>query len=417
MASVTQRDRDILRDLARQYMDVCCADRNKAAVRLWRDHNSLIKTRPPVVCMVAFASHIEHEIDAALPELETSPEVQWIERWFRRTLWGATIPDDTVYLPWFPTQADMQKPDGGMAGIRIDHVFDEVSKSYRRKPEHVIETLADLKWLKTNPHVVLDDNPPHARLARDLFGDILPVHVNRSTSYPIWSGTDLSETVGSLVGIEQLLYMLYDSPDVMHALMAFLRDAVLENIEQGEAAGDWSTTEHQNYSLPPHCHELPDPEANAYGAKLSDLWFFTHAQEFETVGPEQHEEFLLNYQMPIMEKFGLVNYGCCETLDRKIDMLRKIKNLRRICIGPMASVKRSAEAVGQDYILSWRPNPAIMVSNGFDPERVRATIRQAIADSQGSHMEIMLKELMTVEGDLSRLFKWTEIAMQESRNA
>ena len=50
-----------------------------------------------------------------------------------------------------------------------------------------------------------------------------------------------------------------------------------------------------------------------YGAKLKDLWFFSHAQEFECVSAAQHEEFLLRYQMPIIEKFGLVNYGCCET--------------------------------------------------------------------------------------------------------
>jgi hypothetical protein len=41
-------------------------------------------------------------------------------------------------------------------------------------------------------------------------------------------------------------------------------------------------------------------------------------------------------------------------------------------------------------------------------------IRQALVDSKGCHIEVMLKELMTVEGDLSRLFKWTEIARQES---
>ena len=81
MASVTQKDRDILRDLARQYMDVCGADRNKAAVRLWRDHNSLIKTRPPVFCMVAFASHIEHEIDAVPhPSLAQLLRAIWPQR-------------------------------------------------------------------------------------------------------------------------------------------------------------------------------------------------------------------------------------------------------------------------------------------------------------------------------------------------
>ncbi len=120
--------------------------------------------------------------------------------------------------------------------------------------------------------------------------------------------------------------------------------------------------------------------------------------------------------MPIMEKFGLVNYGCCETLDHKIDILRKIPNLRRICVGPTANLKNCADQIGKDYVVSWRPNPATMVSSGFDPDNVRKIIRQALKDSRGCSIEVMLKELMTVEGDLTRLFKWTEIANQEVRN-
>ena len=122
----------------------------------------------------------------------------------------------------------------------------------------------------------------------------------------------------------------------------------------------------------------------------------------------------MNYQLPIMELFGLVNYGCCETLDNKIDMLRKIPNLRRILVGPRADLKRSAEQIGRDYCISWRPNPAAMVSQGFDADNVRKLIRQALQDGKGCNVEIVLKELLTVEGDLSRLFKWAEIVREEA---
>ena len=117
--------------------------------------------------------------------------------------------------------------------------------------------------------------------------------------------------------------------------------------------------------------------------------------------------------MLIMERFGLVNYGCCETLDSKIDMLRNVPNLRRILMGPLADLKRGCEQIGRDYIVSWRPNPAI-VSSGFDEQHIRKMIRRGMNDSQDCHVEVMLKELMTVEGDLSRLFRWTEVARQEA---
>jgi hypothetical protein len=247
---------------------------------------------------------------------------------------------------------------------------------------------------------------------RDLFGDILAVHVNRSTIYPIWGGTDLSEAAGAFLGLEELMVLLYEQPELVHRLMSFMRDAVAANLEKGEADGDWSLAENQNYGMPPHTSELPEPTPNSHGAKLKDLWFFTHAQEFEAVSPQQHEEFLLNYQMPILEKFGLVNYGCCETLDGKIRLLRKIPNLRRICIGPLASVRKAAERIGRDYILSWRPNPS-MVSCGFAPDNVRGILRKGLEESEGCNIEVMLKELMTVQNDLSRIFNWAKIANQE----
>ena len=414
MWRVSTKDKFILRDLAKQYRDVCDSDRNREARLLWRDHNCLIKTRPPVYCMVFFATHMEEEIKAGIPPLVTDITLHEIEYWLRTRLWASTIPDDTVYDPWYPVEAVRQTASSGNWGMERKKTYNEVSRSWRNFS--VLKTMEDLEKLEVTPHLVLDGNPSEAQLARSIFGDILPVHVNRSTVYPIWGGTDLSEEAGALIGLEEMLYMTYDNPELLHKLMVFMRDGVLKNLEQGEAAGDWSTAENQNYSLPPHTPELPEPEAGSYGARLKDLWFFTHAQEFETVSPDMHEEFLLNYQMPIMKKFGLVNYGCCETLDKKIDILRKIPNLRRICVGPTANLKTCSDQIGKDYIVSWRPNPALMVSNGFDPDNVRKVIRQALKDSQGCSIEVMLKELMTVQGELSRLFKWTEIANQEVRN-
>jgi hypothetical protein len=196
-----------------------------------------------------------------------------------------------------------------------------------------------------------------------------------------------------------------------------MRDAVIANLKEGEAAGDWSTVESNNYAVPAYCHELPDPRANSHGAALRDLHCFMHAQEFETVSPEQHEEFLLRYQMPIMKLFGLVNYGCCESLHNKVALLRTIPNLRKILAGPIANVRKIVEEVGADYIVTWRPNPAVMVSGGFDPRRVRRLIRETLAMARGCHIEINLKELLTVQNDMGRLVKWARIATEEAENA
>jgi len=409
---VREKDRQILRDLAAQYMEVC--KRQQESKALWRDFNSLKKVRPPVYCMVFFATHMEDELAAIVSPYETEKHLHAVEYWFRTRLWAAGIPDDSMYDPWYTVEAPCRRPATGIWGIEREIVKDPNGKGWRCMP--VFEEMDDLKKLVATPHEVVEKDCEATRMLRDIFGDILPVHEKRSTMYPIWGGTDLSEAAGALFGLQELLFALYEEPGMVHGLMAFMRDAVIANLKQGEQAGDWSLADQQNYSSPAFVDDLPDPAPNSYGARLKDLWFFTHAQEFEGVGPDQHEEFLLNYQLPIMELFGLVNYGCCETLDNKIDLLRKIPNLRRILSGPRADLKRTAEQVGRDYCISWRPNPASMVSQGFDPDNVRKQIRQALQDSKGCNVEIVLKELLTVEGDLSRLFKWAEIARQEAEN-
>jgi len=60
-----------------------------------------------------------------------------------------------------------------------------------------------------------------------------------------------------------------------------------------------------------------------------------------------------------------------------------------------------------------------MIATGFDEAAIRKAIRQGFsaAAAAGCNIEIMLKEMMTVQNDLSRLFRWTDIAMQESENA
>lgn len=405
--------REAIRHLARRYMDVCHSDRNAEARRLWRDHNSLRKTRPLVICSWYFASGIRSEIAPALPEpIAGDGPLHALERWLQYQLWGATIPDDRVYNPWYTMRAKMQQPAVGVWGYEKRRIHDEASRGWRNLP--VVTRIEELEKLTATPHVVLDDDTPAIRAVRDLVGDILPVHVNKTTVYPIWGGVDLSEAAGALFGLEELMVLLYEDPELVHRLMAFMRDAVLANLEQGEAAGDWSTADGCNYGMPPDADELPPAEPNSHGATLKDVWFFTHAQEFEAVSPGQHDEFLLQYQMPIMKKFGLVNYGCCETLDNKVDMLRQIPNLRRVLMGPLADLKAGCEQIGRDYIVSWRPNPA-MVSAGFDPDAVRKTIRRGFDDAADCHIEIMLKEMMTIQGDLSRLFQWTQIAREEAQ--
>jgi len=204
---------------------------------------------------------------------------------------------------------------------------------------------------------------------------------------------------------------MVDHPEWLHQLVAFMSAGVLRTHDQAEARGDWGLCAHQNQAMP-YAEELPAPAANTNGVRRDQLWTYMAAQEFTGVSPAMHEEFLLRYQLPILRPFGLVAYGCCEDLTRKIDMLRQIPNLRRIAVSPFANVASCAEQIGRDYVVSYRPSPADMVSYGYDEARIRAILTRDLTACRDCHVDITLKDVETVEGDPHRVRRWVQLTRQ-----
>ena len=108
----------------------------------------------------------------------------------------------------------------------------------------------------------------------------------------------------------------------------------------------------------------------------------------------------------------MTGYGCCEDLTRKIDMLRAIPNLRRIAVTPFADAARCVEQIGQDYVISYRPSPADMVSYRFDPDRIRSILRRDLAACREGHVDITLKDIETVEADPARVRNWVNVTRE-----
>ena len=129
-----------------------------------------------------------------------------------------------------------------------------------------------------------------------------------------------------------------------------------------------------------------------------------------------HEEFSLVYERPLLARFGLTYYGCCEPLHHKVKLMRTIPNLRKISISPKAKVRQAAEAIGRDYVLSIKPNPAELATDVFDEEAVRASLRETLAATAGLAVEIILKDVSTIRGDARRLDQWAAIAKDAVAN-
>lgn len=410
MPQIRDSDRCILRALAERYVQICKSDRNQGLQEDWRHLNNLESCRPLIYVNDGL---LGDEILAALPERRMQDDLlARIERRLNIEIhWRASLGDDRIFQPWITIPAKRYSHPEGVWGIAENKVRDASSRGWRNLP--VLTSMGDIQELKATEHRVLDPTPPLAEMCMDIFGDILPVHVSRNTVYGVWGGTDLSQAAGELFGLEELLMALYTEPEMVHAFMAFARDAVLDNLKQGEASGDWSTVDSFYYLTPALCNALPDPIPGQYGASLKDLAWFFHAQEFDGVSPAMFEEFLFNYQLPLIALFGRVTYGCCESLDTKLDILKRIPNLSKIVSGPRSDPASYPASFGKQCVISWRPVTTLIASEHFNESAQRKQIREGLEKLKGCNIEVHLHEPMTVRNELERVRSWVQITREE----
>lgn len=403
MSTKSNHDVQVLRELARRYADVAHKPVQDERRDLWRKHNSLVRTRPPIYVRWLAAWH-----EAAENRLEChGPFFHPYERFFRQMLFQDTIGDDYIVEGWVTVRASVVTPPDGLWGVAIRHSpRTDPRGSWKFQPTIVEPGDADKMVF---PHHVIDEEATERNVTRlhDAVGDLLPIAVDRSPAYTGWAA-DISTHLTQLRGLEELMWDMVERPDWLHRVLKFMSDGILAAQEQAEAAGDWRLANHANQAMP-YSLELPDPQANSAPVSRDKLWVFTAAQEYTLISPAMHEEFLLRYQLPIIERFGLAAYGCCEDLTNKVAMLRQIPNLRRIAVTPVADVARCAAQIGEDYVFSWRPNPSQMICCGFDPELVRKVIKQGMEAAKGCHVDITLKDVQTVQGKPGNLRKWLQL--------
>jgi hypothetical protein len=409
MAANTRKDIAVLRDLARQYLEIASDPIQEARRRLWRDHNSLRPTAVmPVLVSFGMWNHWCRELFSDQAMVCQDPFYRGYERDLRLSLFQHSVGDDSVMEPWLTVTATQLRGPDSIWGVPMNHSENAESGAWTITPP--IVEWADMAKLSPPPHVI-DEEATAANVARlgEAVGDILPINVNRGPVCVSFS-SDLSFHAGQLRGIEQLMIDMCESPKELHALMAFMRDGVLANQQAAEDAGDLGAANQAGQS--PYAHETVPPAPNSYGHRRRKLWAFMASQEFEGVSPAMHDEFLIQYQLPILKQWALVQYGCCENLTHKIDILRQIPNLRVIAVTPRADVRRCAEQIGRDYVLSWRPNPADMVCCQFDEQLIRRTIRSGLQACRGCHVHVRLKDIETVQDDPHRLARWVQIVRE-----
>jgi hypothetical protein len=213
---------------------------------------------------------------------------------------------------------------------------------------------------------------------------------------------------------EAVLMDLADRPDFMHRLFSRLTDAVLMLLDQAEERGLLAQRLSRIHCTGAYSDELPAPGFDPNKPRTKDLWTMGMAQIFSSVSPAMHKEFDLDYAVRFYKRFGLVYYGCCEPLHTKLDIVRKIPNLRKISMSPWVDVEKGAAGIGRDFVFSRKPSPAFLAEDSAQPDVITDDLRMTrdACARHGCPLEFILKDISTVRYQPQRLWQWEKIAMR-----
>ncbi|MCL2771708.1 MAG: hypothetical protein FWD71_00020 [Oscillospiraceae bacterium] len=411
MASLSSEKKRV-RELAKAYAEYAASPLMESRRKAWSEHNALNFTRPLIyIRAIPFDEFFD---TGAL--VCTERFLRGLEYWFLKAQYHAKICDDFIEEPYMTARASVKTSAGGVWGLPAEltaRPVDGGAAAYA--PSLTAE--ADIEKLQVIPHEI---DEPATQTAYEQMADVLDgimdVYIDRQGALCSMWENDISTSLAKIRGLEQIMWDACDRPDWLHKLLSHMRDKILKNMDETEAAGDFSYVCHQNQAMP-YMRGLNRPGGGR--AAQSQLWGYMAAQEFTTFGPGMFDEFMFSYQKPILERYAVTSYGCCEDLTHKIGVLKKLRNLRRIGVSPFADLRSCAEQIGGEYVLSWRPNPSDMVSRGVDENYVRRYIRGGIdlMKQNGCVYDITLKDVETVSGDASAIINWTRIVRDEINRA
>ena len=229
----------------------------------------------------------------------------------------------------------------------------------------------------------------------------------------------MTTNVINLLGAEKIMTDMYDYPDELHRLMAFLRDENLAKLDYLEKDGYLTLNNEDTYVGSGGfgwTTELPQKDFDGKNVRTMDIWGFGESQETVGVSPDMFKEFVYQYQLPLLEKFGLNCYGCCEPLDKRWHVIKKTPRLRRVSVSNWADEEIMGEQLRGDYIYSRKAPSASIATPVIDKDGIREGIQNTIKISKRNScvLEIIMKDNHTIGGNPQNVVDWCRIAREEA---
>lgn len=404
----------LLRSLAWKYLEIGKSDRNIQNVKLHTAVNDLKQIRP--VVLIDELPWAELNINNELTLQISDPFLRNIEWFFRSAIYkNKYVPADMIVLPFVPVQKTVRSTEIGIRSEDEVLATNKENSIVSHKYNDVLKSEEDLEKLKL-PVLTYDkvETFRQYNLLGEILGDILPIKLTGVDAFCIYPWDDIAR----YRGVTNLLIDLADRPEFMHKIVQKLTDINLSVLQQYEALELLDGTCYGLHCTPGLTNDLPGKDFDGEKLTRKNIWGRGAAQIFASVSKGMHDEFDIEYMKQTIGKCGLAYYGCCEPLDKKIDIVEKIPNLRKISITPWADVNIAAEAIGKRFVLSSKPNPASVAVGILDKEVLKKEI-STILDAckrNDCHVDIVLKDISTCNKRPENIFEWEQTVMEMVKN-
>ncbi|MBN2302313.1 MAG: hypothetical protein JXN60_07360 [Lentisphaerae bacterium] len=429
--NITANEKEILRNLAQRVKEIAAMPQEETKRKAWIAHNRL-ENLYPLVCCVPEGAWLECIPNDSLKC--SDPTARDFETRLRMIVYmHEKIRDDHPIDAVFNIGWGEISATESIKGLEYHEAVHSNSDLVLKREWYFVhpyldwqvprgvETVGYVPPMKTRldpdnfvmPEFSMDHKTTDAQLelAEEAFGDILEVR-RRGNKWFLSGGPG---GAAGLRGLENLMMDMYDDPKWVHALIQFLCRAQNARLDFLEREGyitlnngcEWIGTGGVGYS-----DELPAPDFNADKVRCQDVWGGIQIQDVTGISPDMFEEFFFPYIKPIMERYGLGNYGCCEPVHEWLPALMTVRHLRRISISPWADVRKCAEQMRGNYVFSYKPNPTVISTSHVDEAAISSGLEDAFRSTKeyGCPVHVLMKDLQTVQGKPERITRWVELA-------
>lgn len=408
---LSKQDKETLRELGGEIARIAALPVHKEKAQLWRKLNDLDSVRPMV--WINEIPWNEMNVNDELTLRCEHPWARQLEDNLRKTVYQwKHMPGDMVVNDYIECPLAIHSTDFGIKEDVDIAMTDGTSEIYSRHFKIQINEPEDIDKIKlpTITHIQQATDISYQAM-RDIFEGIIPVKKVGQTH--IWFTP--WDFLIRWWGVEEAMIDLIMRPELVHAAYERMVDAWMAELDQFVGQNllslDCNNTRIGSGGYG-YVSSLPGENYNPDFIQPHNMWGCSNAQIFSSVSPEMHWEFALEHDLRWLKRWGLTYYGCCEPVDRKVDLLRRIPNLRKITVSPWCNSARVINDIGTDYVMSRKPSPAIFAGE-WSPERAEAELREFMDKTGGQcHVELIMKDISTVMYQPQKLWAWEKIAMR-----